>query len=576
MGDPLHPTSTSATDAQVRPPVDVGLNPGNDSLIGRVFGGRYRIEERLGAGGMGTVYRANQEVVNRAVALKVLHGQSALDEREVARFRQEARAVASLRHPHTVSLIDYGETEDGVFYLVMELVEGRTLREVLSNEAPLPLSRAIHILSQMAESLAEAHAGGIVHRDLKPSNVLLTEIVGRRDFVKVVDFGIAKVTGPAAAPMRLTGTGLAIGSPRFMSPEQVAAMPVSPRSDLYALGAIFYEMITGRPLFEHMEATQYLIAHLEEAPAWPSVAGESLAGDAVELCMQCLSKQPSERPLDALEVLHRLQMAAAMHLLDEHPKPLVDGTDSYRDEALNQSARERNRPEIAPEFARDTQTTRRESALARPEALLLPGQHLAVPSSPTVANFEALLPEQDKRGEVVTLLESERPRSVRPDLQTGVPRATERRGVASDALHRGVRSVARRPAWPLTVLLLVAVALATRAEPEPVSQVEPSPAAMKSEPLTPPVHEQTNGAPSSASSAKEVQAVERYLMLVSEPSGALVLVDGEPVGETPIRLPQTRLEALIELRKEGHHASVLEPGSVRTSERVTVRMRARD
>lgn len=576
MGDPIHPTSKSVMDAQARLPVDVGLKPGEATLVGRVFGGRYRIEEHLGAGGMGTVYRANQEAVNRSVALKVLHGQSALDEREVARFRQEARAVASLRHPHTVSLIDYGETEDGIFYLVMELVEGRTLREVLADEAPLPLSRAIHILSQMAESLAEAHALGIVHRDLKPSNVLLTEIVGRRDFVKVVDFGIAKVTGPAAAPMRLTGTGLAIGSPRFMSPEQVAAMPVSPRSDLYALGAIFYEMIVGRPLFKHTQATQYLIAHLEENPVWPTVAGESMVGDAVELCMQCLSKQPSERPSDALEVLHRLQMAAAVQLFDERPQSARSYSGGDRPEAPQQSARERRHTEGIPGSGRDTQTTRPESALAGPGALVLPGQYLAIPASPTVASLEALVTEHDERGELVTLLESDRPRSLRSDLQTGVPRATSRSGAASEALNRGVRSVARRPVWPLVVLLLAAVALASRAEPEPVSQIEPSPAAMKGESPTAPVEERTDGTPALAEPSTLKPAFESYLMLDSEPSGALVLIDGEPVGETPLRLPKTRLKALIELRKEGHRASVLEPGSVRSGERVTVRMRARD
>jgi serine/threonine protein kinase len=559
-----------------------------DPLLGRVFEGRYRIDERLGRGGMGTVYRAQQMVVNRPVALKVLHGHSASEEREVARFRQEARAVATLCHPHTVTLIDYGETDDGVFFLVMELIVGHTLRELIAKEAPVGVPRATHILAQIAESLAEAHASGIVHRDLKPANVLLTEVVGQVDFVKVVDFGIAKVTGPAASPMRLTGTGLAIGSPRFMSPEQVSAKPVSAQSDLYALGAVFYELVTGRPLFPYTEPTPYLIAQLSEEPRWPEVDGSRLHGEAVEVFMACLAKLPSDRPADAMEVLRRLQGAAAVELL-ERMSPVAERREARREletTTVSLDAAHGGDPEAGrgpglrtgrgPGLRRTT--TRRERAPFAAESLLLPGQHVAVSSSPTVSDQGAVAPSEAQRPELANLLETKVRLGVRHHLQTGFPVGNTSEDEASFMPDsRPVRSGTLRAIQVMGVLAFISASVLFLGDRREASRVE-----------SPPMPHHLDRSEASAG-AQVPQPAELFAtqpveqeappvagaLVQSEPEGARVRVDGIVVGRTPLRLSLPLLMETLSLELEGYHGTPIDVRELHQIGAVIVRMRAR-
>ncbi len=280
--------------------------------LGRTIDGRYRIDAPLGSGGMGAVFRATQLPVERPVAVKLLRASEA-SEALATRFRREARAIAALRHPQIVQLIEFGEAESGEHYLVMELIEGRTLEAVIASDAPLPEQRVARIGAGIAKGLACAHDGGVVHRDLKPANIMLTDHAGERDFVRILDFGIAQLAGPeAAASFDLTGTNAILGTPRYLSPEQARGEAVVPQTDLYALGLVLYELLTGRSPFDASSLTGWLMAHVQEEPA-PLVGsdGRSLAGALPALVLRCLAKDPSQRPESARAVLAALEQIVA-------------------------------------------------------------------------------------------------------------------------------------------------------------------------------------------------------------------------------------------------------------------------
>ena len=217
---------------------------GAPSLVGRLFGGRYQVEEVIGKGGMGWVFRATDPVMQRTVALKVMRRDVARDMAAVKRFSKEARDCSRLRHHNTISVYDFGVSDDGYPFIVMEFLEGTPLGRLLHDEGALPLERVVHIATQICRSLDEAHDLGLVHRDLKPANVFLTQVHHEQDYVKVLDFGIAKTVAGDKGET-LTKSGMVIGTPKYISPEQAKAQPLDRRSDLYALGVILYEMAVG-------------------------------------------------------------------------------------------------------------------------------------------------------------------------------------------------------------------------------------------------------------------------------------------------------------------------------------------
>jgi serine/threonine protein kinase len=283
------------------------MEPEHDPFVGTAFQERYRIEERLAIGGMGTVYRASQVAVGRPVAIKILRQEVVHDLRVVARFQQEALAVAGLHHPNTVRIFDFGQSAEGHLFLVMEYLEGEPLGDLIDNDAPLDSARVVRIGGQILDALAEAHSNGIIHRDLKPDNLFVTRVGVQPDFIKVLDFGIAKLDRGEARKRQLTQTGIVVGSPGYMAPEQVQSLPLTAQVDIYAVGAVMYEMLTGTPVFSGESAFEIAMKQVNEEPAPPAVKGKTLRGPVVDCVMSFLAKEPDDRPAGAAEALRRLQ-----------------------------------------------------------------------------------------------------------------------------------------------------------------------------------------------------------------------------------------------------------------------------
>ena len=274
---------------------------GGDLAVGQLFAGRYRIERQVGKGGMGAVYLAVQEPLARMVAIKVLHGTA--DATTVARFQREARLIAQLQHPHIVGLIDFGE-DHGRLYLVMEYIDGEPLTSALEREAPFEPKRVVDIALQIAEALAVAHDTQVVHRDVKPDNIMVLPTAGGGDFIKMLDFGVAKIRREGEAQNTVeTKAGLIVGSLRYISPEQVENGEITSRTDMYSYGCVIYEMLAGRRVFDYASPADCAIAHITETPKPPEVDGQTLAGPLVDFLMRCLDTKPLSRSSDALGVL---------------------------------------------------------------------------------------------------------------------------------------------------------------------------------------------------------------------------------------------------------------------------------
>jgi serine/threonine-protein kinase len=281
--------------------------------------GSYRLGELLGSGGMGDVYLATHRMLARPAAIKLIRPEVLASSDDTTaqlammRFKREAEAAANLRSPHTVELYDFGVTEDGTLYAVMELLEGMTLQALVHEHGPLPAARAIHILRQVCDSLEEAHAIGLVHRDIKPANIHIGRLGLRHDFVKVLDFGLVKsVADRAHGPGMATEMGMTPGTPAYMAPEMAGEETIDARSDIYALGCVAYYLLTGRLVFEGGTALQMLARHLQDSPVPPSRRTELAVPAALDrLVLACLAKQPADRPRSAAEVARALDAIEA-------------------------------------------------------------------------------------------------------------------------------------------------------------------------------------------------------------------------------------------------------------------------
>jgi serine/threonine-protein kinase len=378
--------------------------PEKDPLIGREVIGQYVIRHKIGAGGMGTIYLADQTSMGRKAVIKVLHPWLSNDPEVSARFDNEAKAVARLSDPHIVQLFNYGDMGDGTLFLAMEYLDGHTLSQLLRAEGRLSVERAVNITLQICEALAESHANEVVHRDLKPSNIMLLNKAGG-ERVKVLDFGVAKLAGS-----KRTSTGQPVGTPRYMAPEQLAGNEVDGRSDLYALGLVLYEMLAGTPPFVSDTPIGYIHKHMSEPPpALEAINPEvevppALAG----VIMKVLSKVPEERPpnatrfADELRAALRQPQAAPPAQVTTPVPPMVIIEDDDRDEE--------------PAWARPLMAF---GAIALLGGVVVLGMKLRSPTS------EATTPPGVAPGDPATAQrDPATPATVKPDAQVGPPPTT--------------------------------------------------------------------------------------------------------------------------------------------------------
>ena len=310
-----HRPAQAAAAAAARPspapkpaPRPVPRQP-DDPYIGSVLNGRFTVEGKLGEGGFGAVYRGVQNATGRKVAIKLLHPEMTRDQNVLARFRREGQVLCALRDAHTITTYDFDQTPDGTLFIAMELLQGKSLHEIFHDEAPISWQRMLKVMSEMCSSLEEAHALGIVHRDLKPENVYLENRPGNPEFVKILDFGIAKVMrGDGIAgdmSPQLTATGQTLGTLEYMSPEQLMGKPLDGRSDIYGLGVVAFELITGRLPFPDAVGPAALIsAQLKKVPPTPSQANPqgNIPPEVDALIFKMLEKDKNNRFRDATEL----------------------------------------------------------------------------------------------------------------------------------------------------------------------------------------------------------------------------------------------------------------------------------
>jgi serine/threonine protein kinase len=321
------------------------VESGQDPLLGTTLAGRFTVLSRIGSGSMGSVYRARQAAVGRDVALKIVRRDRAYDPETKARFEREARAVSKLTSPHTVTAFDFGEAEDGSWFLALEMLEGETLGDRLRRERRLHWLEALRFASEALKSLAEAHRQGIVHRDLKPDNLFLVRVQepsGAHEVCKILDFGIAKWVRDEEAPVDQLETlaGTVFGTPRYMSPEQAQGVSLDARSDLYSLGVLMYQMLTGRAPFVDDDAVVVMAKHIKNpVPSFEEAApGLEVPAPIEAVVRRALEKLPEHRPATAEQMLLEIEDAiTASRAVESGVRPLV-GSDDLP-ESLRQAER---------------------------------------------------------------------------------------------------------------------------------------------------------------------------------------------------------------------------------------------
>lgn len=333
------------------PRCDAQLRSRAHRLVGATLAGKYRIEERLSSGGMCDVFRARHVLIDKEVAVKVLKSHYAADAKIAGRFEQEARAASRVRHPNAIDVTDFGIAPGDAPFIVMELVEGETLGQLIRRSGPLTLQRAASILRQVGGALEAAHSVGVIHRDIKPDNILVSEYEGG-DWVKVLDFGVAKIQEDVTRRGALTGANFLIGTPVYMSPEQWEGRPVDARSDIYSLGVVMYEALTGAAPFAG-DSRRLMAAHTAAPPPPLRVRRPDLPPDVEAVVMRALEKDPARRPQSAIEFAQAFALAAGF------------GQEAAQSELPSRTVapmNEREAPPNAAEIADETTLVRRRSA----------------------------------------------------------------------------------------------------------------------------------------------------------------------------------------------------------------------
>ena len=344
------------SDTSTLCPIDASvLERTGDPLLGQTLAGKYHIEKLIKRGGMGAVYKGKHVLIDKTVAVKVLRAALALDDDVVRRFSREAKAASRISHPHAVSVTDFGESENGVVFLVMEYLDGRTLKEIIKSEGPMQLARVVEILRQVAGALDAAHEQGVVHRDLKSDNIMLSKTNGG-EWAKVLDFGIAKIQQSDSRDTDITAANLVIGTPQYMSPEQCSQSgAIDSRSDIYSLGIILYEMLSAELPFTGESPTVIMMKQVQDPPPSIRDVRPEIPATVSRIILKALAKQPADRFQTAGELSAALNQAArevaepelvaAPPTVPNVPLPLVDDADEAtlvraRDEATVARPRE--------------------------------------------------------------------------------------------------------------------------------------------------------------------------------------------------------------------------------------------
>jgi serine/threonine-protein kinase len=327
----------------------VKVTPRADPLIGRDLEGRYTIVEKLGEGGMGAVYRGTQHSVGREVAIKVITPSLVSHTEVIKRFLREAKLASRLSHPNAVAVLDFGQTADGVFYLAMELVKGRTLDAVFQADGTFRPERVVRVGMQICDALSGAEALQIVHRDLKPSNIMVLD--GTRDLIKVLDFGLAKSVAPDSAATTMTGAGALLGTPAFMPPELALGQPCDGRADLYSLGCILYLLASGRLPFTANQVHELITSHASERPPPIVTVPDALA----RVIARLLEKDPAARYQTAAETQAALDATLDARAFQSQPSLRIE-------------------PRLASEPGADPLAATHAGALASPADTLVPAR----------------------------------------------------------------------------------------------------------------------------------------------------------------------------------------------------------
>jgi serine/threonine-protein kinase len=318
-------------------------------FIGRKIGDHYIITDKLGEGGMGYVFKARHTMLDKEVAIKVLREDFADNPDAFERFRREAKNTSRLNHPNAVAMYDFGQTDDNLVYIILEYINGGDLKTILGNDGPFPESRAAPIFVQMCDVLEEAHEQGIIHRDLKSENIMLCERAKRRDFVKVLDFGIAKLmnVGGRTTGGTLTQKGVVFGTPQYMCPEQVQGLKMDQRSDIYSLGVIMYEVLTGDVPFNAGNPVDIMVMQVKEKPeSFRKFHKINVSSTLEKIVMKCLEKKPQARFQSVRELKEALTMlvgAAKLPHFSSDPQTVSEDRAKARKDAISASTHAKNK-----------------------------------------------------------------------------------------------------------------------------------------------------------------------------------------------------------------------------------------